>query len=163
MTETIYLLSNEEKYMLRRVCRGRILLLFVFVLPAFLGCLLVLGHGLSNFSSRDFNLPSLLFLLFFVSLPCLMGWYFIPLYRETFRYRLATHKQVVDTRVLRVIKWYANMNYRFIISTEYRSLHSGMQVILMPGLQYGDLQQGDHIRLHLLHNSKMDIIRIERL
>lgn len=162
MDSSIQPLTKEEKKLICRVFKLRLVLFFVFLLPVLLGIIFVLYHALNALFNNEFDLVTIAALLFFPTILLLMGRYFVPLYRDSYRNLRATEKQVVETTVLHERHWWTRRGYHYLIETEFKSFDSWENTILMPGLGFGDLKMGDHITIQLIRNNKLDVLRIEK-
>lgn len=162
-------LSETEKALFRKTLRTRLWIALIFGLP------LIAGIGFMTYQFIDYQMDVFLgkinnanwdigsYIFFFFLIFCHAGFwfYFVPLYRKTFKNRLQTQKIVVTTIIDNIVKTYGTKGAIFYtIQTEYMYIDTYIQVILTP-INVSELQQGMTIEIHHLENNFWDIIKIK--
>lgn len=162
--DTIYVkaLNSEEKRVIRRAFKFRLVFFFLFLLPLILGFGFILWDVLQSFYTGTYDLMSIIALLFFPTLMYFMFRYFMPLYRDSYRNLQVKEKQVIETHITHIERRLTSKGYLFDVETTSKSIDSGTMPVLMPGLGYLDMKVGMPIRIHVLANNKFDILRIEK-
>lgn len=154
-------LSIKEKKAIRRVYKSRIVIFFIFILPILLFGLSILYDVLRSFFNYDYDIPSIVILVFLAVMIYFFGPYFMNLYRDAYRNLRAAQKQVVETRILNKEHRWTHKGDRFFIETQFMLIDTWKNVVLIPDSNFHEMQTGDLIKIHFIPNSKRDILRIE--
>lgn len=156
-------LTDEDKKYIRRTVIGRLIVLFILILPLLLATLFILHDIWSNFLDQDYGFLTLIGIVFIAIMVYLVVPYFIPLYYDTYRNMRANKKEVIRTTVTRKDERWTRKGVRYFIETEFSTIDSWKNTILSPDTVFPHLQAGDVINIHIIPNNKYDLLKIEQL
>jgi len=152
MKVTKNLLLNEEKKLLKNAFYVRLIFLGFFALP-------LISILVFLFLEEKFFIMSIVFLLLlFISYK-----FVYPFYMQSKKNLLATHKLVVETKVLNIEKQFRKRGFRFILQTEYNTIDSWSCTLHKTTLTFDKLFNGMLIELHLLENNKVDLLEMKQI
>ena len=168
-TKKIVQLSESEKTLFRKILRTRLWIALFFGVP------LIAGIGFMTYQfidyqidvftgeilNADWDFGSYIFFFFLIFCHAGFWFYFVPLYRKSFKNRLQTQKIVATTAITNIVKKHGHKGaIYYTIQTEYVHIDTYTQIILTP-IIVSELQQGMTIEIHHLENNFWDIIKIE--
>lgn len=152
MKVTRTVLSSNEKKQLKRAFYFRLIFLGFIGLP--LASILVILFLEENFMILAIVFLVILFLLYK---------YVFSFYMQSKKNLYATHKLVVETKVLSIEKQLRKQGYRFLIQTEFNTIDSWNLTLHNPTFTYDKLKNGMLLELHLLENNTFDLLEIKEI
>ena len=161
-------LSETEKALFKKTHRTRLWIALFFGIP------LIGGIGFMTYQFIDYqvdvftgvinntawDLGSYIFFFFLVFCHTGFWFYFVPLYRKSFKNIRQTNKIIATTTILNVQgRLHSKGGFTYNIETDYKSINTYFQIILTP-IDCSQLQKGMTIEIHHLEHNFIDIIKI---
>ncbi|WP_312994729.1 hypothetical protein [Chryseobacterium flavum] len=163
MNDTIeeVLLTEKEKRRLMKILIWRFFIFFFMIIPVLAGCSYIAFLAAISFIEGKWDLWSFIVLFMYFIFLLLANKYIFVFYKNAFRYRNITSKQIIRTNVLHIKQKYSSsMKFQFEIQTDYTTVDTSKDVIIFKDVDFFSLQEGSTIYLHILPGVKSEFLRI---
>ncbi len=168
MTKKNALLSETDKELFKKIFRNRMWIALFIGVPMIAGISMMtymfVDYQIDVFTGKIYDsgwdFGSYLFFFFLIFMHLGFWFYFVPLYKKTFKNRLQTHKIVATTAIASISKRFGTKGaIYYTIQTDYMNIDTYFQILLSP-ISFEELQKGMTIEIHHLENNDWDIIKI---